>query len=199
MFHLHVTSFSTPPIHTPTHKPPTHTQIHPPHAHTYPHTLHPLRPPFLHPVSSPSLSPSFPLLPEAFNPFMNVSRVSIPSWLPSKRRNRSATLNFCWSTQLRKRFLHASKLKLLARAISLSLVRASSSCRWRSDERSQSFCQRLYKLEIFLVISGLAWGLAALRFLATLLRASMLGCCVAMSSWKAGRPGKHQECKDDKL
>jgi len=51
-----IASFSTPPIHTPTHT-----------KHPHPHTHHSHCSPFLF------------LLPEAFNPFMNSSHVSIPS------------------------------------------------------------------------------------------------------------------------
>ena len=110
---------------------------------------------------------------------MNSSLVNIPSWLLSNLRNRSLTLNFCWSTQLLNRFLRASKLKDLkyhnqiilmtvviscasiqllsqvhtciyfnlfelfcdlAKAMSLSRVRASSNWRCRSDDFNHSFC-----------------------------------------------------------
>lgn len=109
----------------------------------------------------------------------------MPSWLPSNLLKRSFTLSFCWSTQPLKRFLQLSKLNDRASAISLSLVRASSSCLCLSDERNQSFCQCLYRLLILLAISGFAWGWFIFCFLAVLLRASMLGCWVAMSSWNA--------------
>ena len=83
---------------------------------------------------------AFPYLPEAFSPFINSSLVNMPSWFPSNRLNRSLTLSFCWSTQALNLFLQASKLKDLARAMSLSLVRASRSCRCLSEDRSHNFC-----------------------------------------------------------
>ena len=50
------------------------------------------------------------ITPDAFRPFMNSSRVSLPSWLLSNLRKRSLTRNFCWSTHELNLFLHASKL-----------------------------------------------------------------------------------------